>query len=246
MDIEGSVALVTGANRGIGRAFAEELLHRGAAKVYGAVRDPASITDPRVIPIALDVTDPDRVAAAARTASDVDLVVNNAGLGGLGPVLESTLDDARTRLATNYLGIVSMTQEFAPVLAANGGGAFVNMLSIFSWIAVPSLAIYAASKAAAWSYTNAARVQLAQQGTHVVGVFVQYVDTDLIAGLDLPKVAPRVVAAQALDAAASGAPEAIIDEASRDAKAGLSDDQKLIYPAIREQLAADAGETTTT
>jgi short-subunit dehydrogenase len=153
-------------------------------------------------------------------------------------VLESTLDDARAKLTTNYLGIVSMTQEFAPVLAANGGGAFVNVLSIFSWIAVPSLAIYAASKAAAWSYTNAARVQLAQQGTHVVGVFVQYVDTDLIAGLDVPKVAPRVVAAQALDAAASGAPEAIIDEASRDAKAGLSDDQNLIYPEVRRQFDA--------
>jgi NAD(P)-dependent dehydrogenase (short-subunit alcohol dehydrogenase family) len=239
MEITGSVALVTGANRGIGRAIADELLRRGATKVYAAVRNPATVTDPRVVAIELDVTDRDSVAAAARAASDVDLVVNNAGVGGVSTSLSATLDDARAELETNYLGIVSMTQAFAPVLAANGGGAIVNMLSVVSWVGAPHLASYAASKAAAWAYTNASRVQLARQGTQVVGVHVGYVDTDLIASLEVPKLAPSLVAASALDALASGAPEAIVDEFSRTIKAGLSDDQNLIYPAVREQFEAE-------
>src|ERR1700744_1903885 len=185
MDIDGSIALVTGANRGIGEGFAEELLRRGAAKVDAAVRDPASVTDPRLTPIRLDVTDPASVAAAARVAGDVELVVNNAGILGTDTPLELTLEDARAELETNYLGLVSMTQAFAPVLAANGGGAFVNMLSVASWAGAPWVTTDGVSKAAAWSYTNAARVQLAAQGTHVVGVHVGYVDTDLITSLDV-------------------------------------------------------------
>jgi NAD(P)-dependent dehydrogenase (short-subunit alcohol dehydrogenase family) len=240
MDIDGSVALVTGANRGIGRAIADELLQRGAAKVYAAVRNPASITDSRLTAIELDVTDPASVRAAARVASDVELVVNNAGIGGATTPLEATLDGARAELETNYLGIVSMTQAFAPVLAANGGGTIVNMLSVVSWVGTPNLTTYAASKAAAWSYTNASRVQLATQGTNVVGVHVGYVDTDLIASFDVPKLSPAAVATSALDAVVADAPEAIVDEFSRNAKAGLSDDQNLIYPAIREQFAATA------
>ena len=161
MKIEGSVALVTGANRGIGRAIAGELLARGATKVYAGVRDPSTVTDDRLVPVALDVTDADQVARAAQQLDDVQIVVNNAGIGGGSTPLGADLDAARAELEVNYLGLVSVTQAFAPVLAAHGGGAFVNVLSVVSWAASPSLTTYSASKAAAWSFTNAARIELA-------------------------------------------------------------------------------------
>lgn len=243
MDIEGSVALVTGANRGIGKAIADALLDRGAAKVYAAVRDVSTVpadADPRLLAVQLDVTDAEQVATGAARLGDVDLVVNNAGIGRPAPPLSATLDDAREQLETNYLGLISTTQAFAPVLAANGGGAFVNVLSVASWIGLPSLATYSASKSAAWGYTNAARVELARQGTQVVGVHVGFVDTDLTAGLDVDKIAPETVAAAALDALQDGRSEAVVDEFSRTVKSALHDDLGLLYPGIAEQFNATA------
>lgn len=240
MKIEGTVALVTGANRGIGRAFVDELLARGAAKVYAGARDPASveITDPRVVPVALDVTDLERVTAVAAQLTDVALVVNNAGVGGAAFPLQASLDDARRELEVNYLGLVSMTTAFAPVLTRNGGGAFVNMLSVVSFAGTPLLSTYSASKAAAWNYSNAARVQLAGQGTEVVGVHVGFVDTDLIAALDVDKLAPATVAQAAFDALEAGQPEALVDEFTRSIKAALSDDQDAIYPRLVNDFSA--------
>jgi NAD(P)-dependent dehydrogenase (short-subunit alcohol dehydrogenase family) len=238
MKIEGATALVTGANRGIGKAYAEELLARGAAKVYAGVRDVSTVTDERLVPIQLDVTDPARIAEVAAELTDVDLVVNNAGTGLPALPLDARLEDARYELEINYLSIVSMTEAFAPVLAANGGGAVVNMLSIVSFAGFPNLATYSASKAAAWSYSNSSRLQLKAQGTEVVGVHVGYVDTDLIASFEVEKIDPREVAVAAFDGLEAGTPEVLVDDASRPVKAGLSDDQNLIYPGLEEQFAA--------
>ncbi len=240
MQVQGTTALVTGANRGIGKAFTDALLERGAAKVYAAARDVATITDPRVVPIQLDVTDFDRVAAVAQELGDVELVVNNAGVGHPGFPLEASLENARAQLETNYLSLIANMQAFAPVLARNGGGAFINMLSVVSWIASPRLATYSASKSAAWNFTNSARVELKQQNTQVVGVHVGFVDTDLTAELDAPKVPAAAVANAALDALQAGEPEAVVDDVSRAVKAGLSDDQNTLYPQVEQEFAAMA------
>jgi len=231
---------VTGANRGIGKAVAEALLARGAAKVYAGVRDVDSVTDPRLVAVELDITNAAQVLAVAESLGDVSLVVNNAGIGNPATPLTATLADARAELEVNYLGLVSMTQAFAPVLAANHGGAFINVLSVVSWVAMPNLATYSASKSAAWSFTNAARVVLKRHGTQVVAVHVGFVDTDLTAGLDVEKIAPQAVATSALDALEQGRAEALVDDLSANIKAGLHDDQNLIYPAIEEQFNAAA------
>ena len=245
MNIQDSTALVTGANRGIGKAFADALLDRGATKVYAAVRDVATVTDPRLVPIQLDVTDPDRVAAVARELDDVQLVVNNAGVLNVNIPLSASLDVARVEFETNYLSLVSMTQAFAPVLERNGGGAFINLLSVYSWVSSPLISTYSASKAAAWSFTNAARIELRRQGTQVVGVHAGPVDTDMAAAFDLEKIPPADVARSALDALEADEPEAFAEEYSRAVKDGLSDDQLALYPEIERQFLEMTGAEAT-
>jgi len=235
MKIDGSVALVTGANRGLGRAYARELVSRGAAKVYGAARDPGAVTDPGVTPIALDITDPERVGQVARQCADVTLLVNNAGVMKASTFIDPpNLDAARLEMETNYFGTLSMCRAFAPVLAANGGGAIVNMLSVTSFYTNPFNASYGASKAAAWSLTNGIRLELHHRGTLVVAVHAGFIDTDMAALATAPKISPESVAQQVFDAVEAGETEVLADERSRSVKASLSRDHELIYPPIQE------------
>jgi NAD(P)-dependent dehydrogenase (short-subunit alcohol dehydrogenase family) len=235
MKIDGSVALVTGANRGLGQVYARELVRRGAAKVYGAARDAAAVTEPGVTPIALDITDADRVAKVAGQCTDVSLLVNNAGVLKYSTFTSAPdLSGARQEMETNYFGTLSMCRAFAPVLAANGGGAIVNMLSVTSFYSNPFNASYGASKAAGWSLTNGVRLELHHQGTLVVAVHAGFIDTDMAALTNAPKDSPESVAQQAFDAVEAGQVEVLCDERTRTMKAELSRDQELIYPPVQK------------
>ena len=235
MRIDGSVALVTGANRGLGRVFARELVSRGAARVYGAARQPDAVTEPGVTPVALDITDADRVSQVAQQCADVSLLVNNAGVLRYSTFINAPgLDAARAEMEVNYFGTLSMCRAFAPVLAANGGGAIVNMLSVSSFYTNLIDASYGASKAAEWSLTNGVRLELHRQGTLVVAVHASFVDTDMAALTNAPKDSPESVARQAFDAVEAGQVEVLADERTRTVKAQLSRDQELIYPPMQK------------
>jgi len=233
--IAGSVALVTGANRGLGQIYARELVSRGAAKVYGAARDPGAVGEPGVVPVRLDITDPAQVAEVAGQCADVSLLVNNAGVMKASTFIGApNLDAARVEMETNYFGTLSMCRAFAPVLAANGGGALINMLSVTSFYTNPLDASYGASKAAAWSLTNGVRIELAHQGTLVVAVHASFIDTDMASLADVAKDTPESVAQQVFDAVEAGQIEVLADERSRFVKASLPRDHELIYPPVQE------------
>ena len=212
MKLQDAVVLITGANRGIGLAFAEAALARGARKVYAGARTPSSISTLGVVPVKLDVTSDEDVAAATRMCADATLVVNNAGIARPGGLLNpAATKAAREQLDTNVFGMLRMMQAFAPVLAKNGGGAFLNVLSAASWINSGASTAYALSKAAAWSLTNGLRNELRQQGTQVLGLHVGFVETDLTRGLDVVKVSPQSVVNAAFDALEDGASEVLAD-----------------------------------
>jgi len=206
--IEGAVALVTGANRGIGRALTEALLTRGVRKVYATARNPEALRalrDERLVSLRLDVTDADQIRAAGEAASDVELVFNNAGVAIAGGIADSTvLDQARREMEVNYFGPLQLLQRMAPSLARNGGGAVVNIGSAAGLTNIPFLPTYSASKAALHSLTQAARILLGAQGTSVFGVYAGPVDTDMIRELALPKTSPRDVAFAILDGIEAG------------------------------------------
>jgi NAD(P)-dependent dehydrogenase (short-subunit alcohol dehydrogenase family) len=232
MKIAGSVALVTGASRGIGLAFARALLYRGAARIYAGVRQPEEFDEPGLEPLLLDVTNYQHIEAAAEKASGASIVINNAGQI-VGPqLLEGSLDGARRMMEVNYLAPWALSRAFAPVLAANGGGVLVNMLSVASWKASDWLPGYAASKAAEWSLTNALRLGLREQGTLVVGVYAGYVDTDATKNLDVPKVSAAEVAEKTMDAIIRNDPEVLVDEAAQRVRSLLSGPLDLMYPTV--------------
>ncbi len=220
-------ALVTGANRGLGRRFAEQLLDRGAT-VYAAARNPESIDLPGAIPLQLDITDPDSVRRAAETASDVNVVINNAGVSTRAGLLDGSIDDIRLEMETHYFGTLAVIRAFVPVIESNiaghgGGGRILNVLSVLSWAHPPTSGAYSAAKAAGWALTDAVRAELAPRGIHVAALHVGYMDTDMVSYIPADqKTDPAVVARLALDGLFAGDDEILGDELTRTVKSHLS------------------------
>jgi NAD(P)-dependent dehydrogenase (short-subunit alcohol dehydrogenase family) len=229
MDIAGKTALVTGANRGFGRHLAEQLRDRGAA-VYAAARNPAAVDLPGVTPVALDVTDPGSVAAAAAATAGVSILVNNAGSGTGASLLTGDLADVRLEMDTHFYGTLAVTRAFASQLAGREQSAVLNVLSVLSWLSIPDVGAYCAAKAAEWSLTNALRQELAPRGIRVSALHVGYMDTDMTRRLDVPKADPADIARLALDGIEAGDAEIIADEISKQVLAGLSAGVAGLYP----------------
>ena len=220
MNLDNRVVLVTGATGGLGQEFVTQSLARGAAKVYAGARRDHDWSDPRVVPLRLDVTKPGDIAAAAAAAPDTDVLINNAGAYGADSLLTSSEEEIRATYEANLFGPLLLVRAFAPVLARNGGGAVVDIHSALSWIARPGA--YAASKTAFWGLTNALRLELADQKTQVVGAHLGYTDTPFIAHLDVPKSDPAVIVARILDSLEADEDEAIADDTSAQVKSILS------------------------
>lgn len=229
-NLQGATVLVTGANGGLGGEFVHQALARGAAKVYATARTPRVWDDARIVPLALDVTDPDSVRTAAAAVADTTVVVNNAGVSGTTSLLDSDVAEVEQVFATNVFGALRVAKAFAPVLAGNGGGALVDVHSVLSWIGLAGG--YSASKAAFWSITNSLRLELAPQGTQVVGAHLGYTDTPMIAALDVAKSDPADIVAAIWDAVEAGQHEVLADQISRDVRAALSSPVEALYPSL--------------
>jgi NAD(P)-dependent dehydrogenase (short-subunit alcohol dehydrogenase family) len=228
--IQGANVLVTGGSRGLGRSFVDALFARGANKVYATARDPRTVTHPDAEALALEVTDPAAAAAAAERAGDVTILINNAA-GSVGAsLLDGPLDDVRREFEVNFYGPLLATRAFVPVLEANGGGHILTVPSVLSWLAVADS--YSASKAALWSQTESLRLALRPRGVNVTGLYVGYLDTDMAAHVERPKLDPRAVAELALDGVEADASEVLADDLTRLVKAGLSGDPAQLYAKL--------------
>lgn len=221
---DGAVAIVTGASRGLGREFARQLVERGAT-VYAGARNPQSVDLDGVTPLQLDVTRPEQVTEAARIASQASVVINNAGVSTLARASDGDLDDIRREMEVNYFGTLNMVRAFAPVLAANGGGALLNVSSVMAWLGLEHSNSYGASKAAVWALSNGLRVELADAGTQVSSLLMASTDTDMMSAFDIPKHRPEDIARIALDRFADGELEILADDAAVELKASLSADR---------------------
>ncbi|MQY34412.1 hypothetical protein SRB17_23810 [Streptomyces sp. RB17] len=231
--IKDAVVLVTGGSRGLGKALVEDLYTRGAAKVYATARDPRTVTHPDAVPLALEVTDPATVEAAAAQAQDVTILINNAGVSlGARSFLDAPVDDVRREFEINFYGPLLVTRAFVPVIERNGGGHLLNVHSVLSWLGVAGS--YSATKAALWSQTNSLRLELRPRGIGVTGLHVGYIDTDMTSNIDAPKSAADDIAALALDGIEAGAYEVLADDLTRDVKAGLSGDLAALYPQLTQ------------
>ena len=228
--LAGSVVLVTGANGGLGTEFVRQAVARGARRVYATARKPRTWDDDRVVPLALDVTEPASVAAATAAAGDTTIVINNAGVGARGSLLATPLEQVRAVYETNVFGPLAVAQAFAPVLEKNGGGALVDIHSALSWLSTTG--VYPSTKAALWSVTNTLRLELAAQGTQVVGAHLGYTDTPLTAGLDVDKEDPRDIVAAIYDGLEAGDYEVLADDTSRWIKQNLSQPLTALYPQL--------------
>lgn len=237
MQLPTQIALVTGANRGIGRALVQALLKAGVRKVYATARSSEKLKqlpdDPRIVPLPLEVSDADSVAALAAAAGDVTLLINNAGVLDFGSVLEASQAAFERNFATNFYGVLGMSRAFAPVIERNGGGAIVNMLTLVALASMPGLGVYNASKAAAWSLTQSLRASLAGRNVEVYGVFPGAVDTDMLAGVDMPKTSPADVADAVMRGLAASSEDIFPDAMS----AGLYTAWKADHKAVEKQFA---------
>jgi NAD(P)-dependent dehydrogenase (short-subunit alcohol dehydrogenase family) len=213
--------VVTGANRGLGREFVTQLLDRGVTTVYAAARDPRTIdaADSRVVPLELDVTDPESVARAAELTDAVSVVINNAGILAGAPVVGGDASQLRRELEVNLFGPLSVTSTFAASVTERSG-AVVNVASVLSWLALGGS--YSVSKAALWSATDSMRLQLGPHGVQVVGVYMGYVDTDMAAGVEGAKTSPKDIVAQVLDGIEAGASEILADDMARAVRSSLN------------------------
>lgn len=231
-----AVVLVTGANGGIGTRFVRDALERGASKVYATARNPRDWEDDRIVPLALDVTDPSSIQAAVQAAGDVTVLINNAGAGVVTPgILSHTDAEIRNNVETNFLGPLFLARAFAPILSAKASAVIIDIHSAMSWYAVGG--IYSATKAALWSATNSLRLELAPKGVHVVGVHVGYVDTAMAAHATDPKMDPADLVRTVMDAVEAGEYEVLADETSVQLKAGLSAPIEAMYPQLANHRA---------
>ncbi|MCW4459923.1 SDR family oxidoreductase [Microbacterium sp. MPKO10] len=221
--LDGAVAVVTGANRGLGREFARQLVERGA-RVFAGARDPQSVDLDGVEALPLDITNAEQAAEAARVASNASILINNAGVSTLARLSDGALDDIRQEMEVNYFGTLNLVRAFAPVLARNGGGAMLNVSSVMAWLALEHSNSYGASKAAVWAMSNGLRVELADAGTQVSSMFLASTDTDMMRAFDIPKHRPEDIVRIALDQFEAGTLEILADDASMGLKAGLSHD----------------------
>jgi NAD(P)-dependent dehydrogenase (short-subunit alcohol dehydrogenase family) len=228
--LEGAVVLVTGGQRGIGKAIVDDLLTRGVAKVYATARDPKPSSDPRVIPLPLEITDQASIEALAAAAPDVTVLINNAGATAPDTYLDSSIDDVRAVFDTNFFGPLQLTRAFVPIIERNGGGHLLNAHSALSWVARHGA--YSATKAAFWLQTNALRLELLNRGIGVTGLHMGYVDTDMAAAVTAPKSRPEDIAKAALDGIETGAYEVLADDTARGAKAAVSGDLRMVYPEL--------------
>ena len=241
--VAGAVALVTGANRGIGAAFVQGLLDAGARRVYAAARNPQTLAtlaqrDSRVIPIALDITDDRSVQEAAAQLIDIDLLVNNAGVAlGARLIGAADLSAARQEMEVNYFGLLRMCRAFAPILAANGGGTLINVLSILARVASPAAGSYSASKASALSLTQTVRAELQAQGTRVIGVLPGYVDTAMATRVTAPKIQPSDVVRATLGALQTDQDEVYPGEAATQIAALLLQNPKAVERQFAQSVA---------
>lgn len=217
--VTNSIALVTGANRGLGYALVQELLNRGATKVYATSRKHHEFSDSRIVNVPLDVTDPASIAKLPDVAPDVNVLINNAGQFFVDTIMTAGMENVRSQFETNVFGPIQLAQAMAPILKANGGGILTEVISVGSWLPLGS---YAASKAAQWSVTNSLRQELNSQDTRVVGVHVGPIDTDMVRELDMPKSDPKDVAGIILDGLEHGDNEILVDDFSKYIKSILS------------------------
>ncbi|WP_432789656.1 SDR family oxidoreductase [Brevibacterium sp. K11IcPPYGO002] len=225
MKIKNSVVIVTGANRGLGKQFAAQLLERGAERVYAAARNPELVDLPGVDAIRLDVTDQQHVDDAAHAVGHADIVINNAGFSSFARLVDGDLNDIRREIEVNYFGALRMIRAFAPAMRNRGRGAFLNVSSVMAWLGYEHSNSYGASKAANWAMSNGLREELAGAGIQVSSVLLGSTDTDMMAGIDVPKNRPEELVATVLDQFEGGVNEILADDAAQGLKSGLSDDR---------------------